>query len=171
MAYQQLTLPPEDAQLLQTRSFSVEEICRWYGVPPIMVGHSEKVTAWGTGIEQIVIGFLTFSLRPLLARLEQSIRRSLIAPAERTKYFAEFAVEGLLRADSAARSAFYSTMVQNGVMTRNEVRRLENQPRVEGGDVITVQSNLIDILKLGDMGGDAAVRAALRSWLLPEDKA
>lgn len=167
MKYQALTMPPEDAQLLQTRSFGIEEICRWYGVPPIMVGHSEKVTAWGTGIEQIVIGFLTFSLRPWLARLEQSIRRSLLAPAERPKFFAEFAVEGLLRADSAARSAFYSQMAQNGVMSRNEIRRLENLPRVEGGDVITVQSNLIDINRLGALSADdaTAVRSALMQWL------
>lgn len=167
MKYQALTMPPEDAQLLQTRSFGIEEICRWYGVPPIMVGHSEKVTAWGTGIEQIVIGFLTFSLRPWLARLEQSIRRSLIAPEQRTKFFAEFSVEGLLRADSAARSAFYSQMAQNGVMTRNEIRRLENLPRVDGGDAVTVQSNLIDITRLGELGGASAtvVRAALLDLL------
>jgi HK97 family phage portal protein len=118
-------------------------------VPPIMVGHSEKVTAWGTGIEQIVIGFLTFSVRPWLTRLEQSIRKDLLTPEERATFFAEFAVEGLLRADSAARSAFYSQMTQNGVYTRNEVRKLENLPPVEGGDVVTVQSNLISIDQLG----------------------
>lgn len=149
LSYQSISLPPEDAQLLQTRSFGIEEICRWFGVPPIMVGHSEKVSAWGTGIEQIVIGFLTFSLRPWLTRLEQSIQKDLFTAAERPKFFAQFNVEGLLRADSAARSAFYSQMTQNGIYTRNEVRRLENLPPVEGGNVLTVQSNLIAIDALG----------------------
>lgn len=149
LKYQQLSIPPEEAQLLQTRAFGVEEVCRWFGVPPIMVGHSEKVTAWGTGIEQILIGFLTFSLRPWLTRLEQSIRHGLIPPADRPRYFVEFSVEGLLRADSAARSAFYSTVSQNGIYTRNECRKFENLPPVEGGDVLTVQSNLIAIDQLG----------------------
>lgn len=149
MKYDQISIPPEEAQLLETRSFGVEEICRWFGVPPIMVGHSEKVTAWGTGIEQIIIGFLTFSVRPWLTRLEQSISRSLIAVDERQQYYAQFAVEGLLRADSTARAGFYSSMVQNGLYLRNEVRKLENLPPVEGGDIVTVQSNLIAIDKLG----------------------
>ncbi|MBD0966926.1 phage portal protein, partial [Klebsiella michiganensis] len=77
---------------------------------------------WGSGVEQMLIGFLTFSLRPWLTRIEQAIRKSLLAPGERNKYFAEFSIEGLLRADSAARAAFYSTMTQNGLMTRNEAR-------------------------------------------------
>jgi HK97 family phage portal protein len=150
MKYEKFSIPPEEAQLLATRSFGVEEVCRWFGVPPIMVGHSEKVTAWGTGIEQIVIGFLTFSLRPWLTRIEQSIRRQLIEPEERARYFAEFSVEGLLRADSTARAAYYSTMCQNGLMRRNEVRRLENLPPIDGGDVLTVQSNLIALTALAD---------------------
>ena len=170
--YEQLTIKPEDAQLLETRAFSVEEICRWFRVPPFMVGHSEKSTSWGTGIEQQMIGFLTFSLRPWLTRIEQSIRRSLLTPEERTKYFAEFAIEGLMRADSAGRAAFYSTALQNGWMTRNEVRNLENRPSIEGADVLTVQSNLIAIEQLTNGGGDsgAKLRASLKSFLdLQED--
>lgn len=154
MTYNAISIPPEDAQLLQTRSFGVEEICRWFGVPPIMVGHSEKVTAWGTGIEQILIGFLTFSLRPWLTRLEQSISKDLLTPPERAKYFAEFSVEGLLRGDSAARTAFYASVTQNGIYTRNECRKFENLPPVPGGDVLTVQSNLISIDQLGDTPSD-----------------
>lgn len=154
MSYDAISIPPEEAQLLQTRSFGVEEICRWFGVPPIMVGHSDKVSAWGTGIEQIMIGFLTFSLRPWLTRLEQAIRKDLLTAAERPRYFAEFSVEGLLRADSAARSGFYSQMTQNGIYTRNEVRKLENLSPVDGGDVLTVQSNLIAIDRLGATPSD-----------------
>lgn len=171
LSYERLSIPPEDAQLLQTRAFGIEEVCRWYGVPPILVGHSEKVTAWGSGIEQIVIGFLTFSLRPWLARIEQSVRRSLLTPQERSRFYAEFSVEGLLRADSGARAAFYSTMAQNGVMSRNEIRRLENLPKADGGDVLTVQSNLIALTKLLEAGGGAsdaaaAFRAALANFMV-----
>ncbi|HAC8240291.1 TPA_asm: phage portal protein, partial [Salmonella enterica] len=106
----------EDAQMLDTRRFSVEEICRWFGVYPVMIGHAAQgQTMWGSGVEQMMLMFLTLSLRPWLTRIEQAIRRSLLAPGERNRYFAEFSVEGLLRADSAARAAFYSTMTQNGV--------------------------------------------------------
>jgi HK97 family phage portal protein len=92
----------DDAQLLESRAWSVEDVCRWFNVPPIMVGHSEKQSSWGTGVEQIVLGFLKFSLAPTLRRIEQSIRKQLMTPAERARgLFAEFNMEGLLRADSA----------------------------------------------------------------------
>lgn len=164
MKYQQVPMNPEDAQLLATRGFSVEEICRWFRVPPFMVGHSEKSTSWGTGIEQQMIGFLTFSLRPWLTRIEQSVRRSLLAPGERDRYFAEFAVEGLMRADSAARASFYSQMTQNGIYTRDDCREKENLPRVGGNAaVLTVQSNLLPLDSLGaSMPADAA-KDALRA--------
>lgn len=166
-AFQQLTMNPQDAELLSTRSFNVEEICRWFRVPPFMVGHSEKSTSWGTGIEQQMIGFVTFVLRPWCVRIEQSIRKSLMAPAEKQRYQAEFAMEGLLRGDSAARGQFYSTMVQNGIYTRNNVRRLENLEPVEGGDELTVQSNMIPI---GMLGQGTTAQDALKNWLGIEDK-
>jgi HK97 family phage portal protein len=166
MSYESISIPPEEAQLLQTRGFSIEEVCRWFNVPPIMVGHSEKVSAWGTGIEQIVIGFATFSLRPWLSRLEQSIRRSLLTSNERTRLYGEFSIEGLLRADSAGRSAFYSTMSQNAIMTRNECRRRENLPPIAGGDILTVQSNLIALDKLGTVpDATQQLRSALAGLL------
>lgn len=140
---------PDDAQLLQSRAFNVEEICRWFRVPPFMVGHTEKSSSWGTGLEQQMIGFLTFSLRPYLTRIEQAVKKQLVAPAERARISIEFNLEGLLRADSAGRAALYSTFAQNGISTRNEIRRRENLPRVEGGDDLTVQSNLLPIDLLG----------------------
>lgn len=140
---------PKDAQLLESRSFSVEEICRWFRVPPHMVGHSEKSTSWGTGIEQQMIGFLQFTLRPWLTRIEQHINKDLLSPLEQTRYYAEFNIEGLLRGDSAARKEFYSSALQNGWMNRNQVAAMENQPSLEGGDIYTVQSNLIPIDQLG----------------------
>lgn len=142
-------LNPNDAQLLQTRGFHVEEICRWYRVPPFMVGHTEKSTSWGTGLEQQMIGFLTFSLRPYLTRIEQAVKKQLIVPADRARLFVEFNLEGLLRADSQGRAALYSTFAQNGIATRNEIRARENQPPMDGGDQLTVQSNLVPLDMLG----------------------
>lgn len=165
-SFQQLNMNPQDAELLASRGFNVEELCRWFRVPPFMVGHSEKSTSWGTGIEQQMIGFLTFSLRPWLARIEQSINKCLLTPAEQTRYFAEFALEGLLRADSASRASFYSTMVQNGIYTRDDVRGLENQPKKGGNaDVLTVQSNLVPIDKLGETPDATGAQNALKQWL------
>jgi HK97 family phage portal protein len=164
--YQPLSMNPQDAQMLQTRSFNVEEICRWFRVPPFMVGHSEKSTSWGTGLEQQMIGFLTFALRPYLTRVEQAIRKSLLSPAERARYSAEFNLEGLMRADSAGRAALYASAAQNGWMTRNEIRELENRPPLEGGDELTVQSNLVPLRLLGKVVDAAkAAKNAILGWL------
>ncbi|AUX72481.1 phage portal protein [Erwinia pyrifoliae] len=140
MSYQGITLNPEDAQMLESRSFSIEEICRWFRVPPFMVGHVDKQSSWASSVEGMNLLFLTNTLRPLLVNIEQEISRCLLNGDE--DLFAEFSVEGLLRADSAGRSAYYTTALQNGWMSRNDVRRLENLPPIEGGDIYTVQLNL-----------------------------
>lgn len=145
-----VSLPPRDAEMILSWKFSVEEICRWLRVPPILIGHAaEGQTMWGSGIEQIMLGWLTLGLRPYLTRIEQAIKKRLIAPAERQAVFAEFNVEGLLRADSAGRAALLSAMGQNGYLTRNEGRALDNRPPLPGGDVLTVQSNLVPLDMLG----------------------
>jgi HK97 family phage portal protein len=153
--FQAVNMNPEDAQMLETRAFAVEEICRWFRVPPFMIGHTEKVTSWGTGIEQQMIAFLTFALKPYLVRIEQAIRRSLIAPEEQRTIYAEFILEGLLRADSAGRAAFYGQMIEKGVYTRNEIRAKENLPPVEGGDRLTVQVNMTFLDLLGTVPAPA----------------
>lgn len=141
-----LTINPEDAQMLESRSFSVEEICRFFGVPPHMVGHTEKATSWGTGLEQQTLGFQKFTLRRRLKRIEQALEKQLLEPEERKAGIViEFNIEGLLRGDSAARSAFYQSGLTNGWMTINEVRALENMPPVTGGEVPRMQSQNIPI--------------------------
>lgn len=142
-------LPPKDAELLATRSFHVEQICRWFDVPPAMIGHMEKSTAWGTGLEQMLIWFLTFALRPHLRRVEQAISRSLLSPIEQADYYAEFNADALLRADSVGRSTLYKTLAENGLRTRNELRALDNMSPMPGGDSLTVQANLLPIDMLG----------------------
>ena len=135
-----LTLKPEDAQLLETRKFSMQEICTIFGVPPHMIGFTEKSTSWGTGIEQQTLAFQKFTLRRRLKRIEQAIAKQLLTPAERARGMSvEFNMEGLLRADSQSRARFYQTMTQIGAMTINEVRALENLGKVDGGDVPRIQ--------------------------------
>lgn len=160
-------MPVADMQLLQGRAFNVEELCRWFRVPPFMVGHTEKSTSWGTGLEQQMIGFLTFSLRPYLTRIEQAVKKQLLKPAERGTVYAEFNLEGLMRADSAGRAALANAYAQNGIETRNEIRARHNMAPLPGGDMLTVQSNLVPLDQLGDVasGPDAKARAALASWL------
>lgn len=146
MEYQQLAISPEDAQMLETRQFSVEEICRFFQVPPALIGHAGASTAWPTSVEQQIIMFLTFYLRKRLKRIEQAVRKQLMTPEDRAAgYTTRFNMEGLLRGDSAARSAFYQTMTQIGAMTINEVRQRENLPGVAGGDTPRMQSQNIPI--------------------------
>lgn len=166
MGIETIGIKPSDAQLLESRSFSVEEVCRWFRVDPSIVGHGNKDSNWGTGLEQKLIGFLTFTLRPWLTRIEQAINKSLLSPADQLKYYAEFSIEGLLRADSAGRAAFYSVMVNNGIFTRDEVRKLENMP-LKGGnaDVLTVQTAMAPLDSLGQSTDGDRARAALADWL------
>lgn len=168
LTYQSVTMNPEDAQMLESRAFSIEEICRWFRVPPFMVGHMTKQSSWASSVEGMNLLFLSNTLRPLLVNIEQEIVRCLLAGDE--DCFAEFSVEGLLRADSAGRSAYYTTALQNGWMNRNDVRRLENLPPIPGGDIYTVQLNLTPIDQLGSdsASGSEKARAALESWLFPE---
>lgn len=161
-----LGISPIDAQLLQSREWSVEEVCRWFLVDPSMVGYGGKDSNFGTGLEQKLIRFLTFTLRPYLTRIEQAINKDLLSPQDRRRFYAQFEIAGLLRADSTARAAFFSVMVNNGIMTRDEVRELENLPRRGGNaDVLTVQTAMAPLDSLGaNQDGDTA-RAALAAWL------
>jgi HK97 family phage portal protein len=146
-----VSLPPRDAEMLLSTKFNVEEVCRWHGVPPVLIGHAaDGQTMWGSGVEQIMLGWLTLGLRPYLTRIEQRIKKSLLTAKERTAgYYAEFNVEGLLRADSAGRAAMLSSLAQNGFLTRDEGRAMDNRGPMPGGDVLTVQSNLLPLDQLG----------------------
>lgn len=163
--YEKIGFNPHDAELLQTRSFSVETICRWFRVPPVMVGHGDKQSSWPTSTEAQGAIFLRYVLRGIIGGIEQEIRRALLSPVERLTFFAEFSIEGLLRGDSAARANFYASALQNGWMTRNEVRRLENLPPVKGGDILTVQSAMVSLDNLGMAPQADNVRDALKNWL------
>lgn len=131
LKFERLTIPPEDAQFLETRSFQVSEVARIFGVPPHLLMDTEKSTSWGTGIEQQSISFVVNTLRPWLTRIEQRLTRVL----KPEPVFARFSVEGLLRGDSAARASFYKELWSLGVFSTNDILALEERPPVEGGDV------------------------------------
>lgn len=130
--FKPVSIPNTEAQFIESRGFQTNEICRWFGVPPHMVGDVTKSTSWGTGIEQQAIGFVVYTLRPdWLIPTEQRVTRELLK--DRSVY-ARYDVEGLLRGDSQARATFYSTMRNIGVYSVNEIRELEKLPPVDGGD-------------------------------------
>ena len=152
MKYQQINLTPQDQQLLGTRQFTVEEICRWFSVPPVMVGHS-NVTAWGSGVEQIIEGFFKSTIRPALVRIEQAVTKRVLTSAQRATLTVEISFDALLRANLKDRMEIYAKGVQNGLKTRNECRQLENDPPIKGGDELTAQTNLAPLRMLGQTQG------------------
>ena len=149
--YQAISIPPDDLQMLESRKFQLSEIARMFGVPAFLINDTEKSTSWGTGIEQQNLGFLAYGLRAYLVQWEAAINSALFTRAEQKKYYVEHAVEGLLRADSAARATFYTQMVSNGLLTRNEIRSLENFPPIEGANELTAQVNMAPLDKLGQV--------------------
>ncbi|AKG94515.1 portal-like protein [Paracoccus phage Shpa] len=155
MDYQPLSITPEDAQMLETRQFGIEEICRFFGVPPALIGHAGASTAWPTSVEQQQIMFVQFTLRRRLARIEQAMNKQLLSPEDRAAgYIVQFNIEGLLRGDSAARASFYGSGLQSGWLTINEVRRRENLPAVAGGDTPRMQMQNVPITQAGEADGD-----------------
>lgn len=150
MTWKQIDITPEDAQMLDSRKFSGEEICRLFGVPPAMVGYGDKASNWGTGKEVDVLGFQKFTLRRRLKRIEQSVMKQLLTAADRAEGITvEFNLEGLLRGDSEGRANFYERMSRMGAMMINEIRALENLPPVEGGDVPRMQMQNVPITQAG----------------------
>ena len=153
MKYTPIGISPEQAQFLETRKFQINEIARIFRVPPHMVGDLEKSSF--SNIEQQSLEFVKYTLEPWLVRWEQSIQRTLFSPEEKKSYFAKFNVEGLLRGDYASRMTGYATARQNGWMSANDIRELENMDRIpaeEGGDLYLINGNM---LPLGNAGAFA----------------
>lgn len=152
LKWQDIGTPPEDAQFLQTRQFQLREVARWFRLPPHLLGDLADATF--SNVEHQGLEFVTYTMRPWLVRWEQAITRTLIAPAEQGRVFPEFLVEGLLRGDIKTRYEAYSRGRQNGFLSSNDIRRLENMtPLGPEGDVYTVQlnmQNLEDLLTTPD---------------------
>ena len=155
--FQPLSLTPADAQLLETRRFSVEDIARWFGISSVLINDTAKTTTWGTGIDALIEGFYKFKLRPMLVGFEQVLKMRLLTAEQRVKYSVEFSLDALLRASLKDRMEIYAKAVQNGIYDRNEARQLENLPPKTGGDVLTAQTNLAPLDMLGKIKGGGNV--------------
>ena len=153
MTYKPISLPPEDSQFLSTRQFGVEEICRIFRVPPHMVQDLQHATY--SNIEHQSIDFVVHTLTPWLVRFEQAVSKDLLLEEEQDEYFTKFNVDGLLRGDYQSRMNGYATARQNGWMSANDIRELENLDRIpteDGGDLYLINGNM---LPLGNAGAFA----------------
>jgi len=141
MTYNKNTIPPEDAQFLESRKFQRNEIASFFRVPPHMIGDLERATF--SNIEQQSLEFAVYTMRPWLVRWEKSIKRKLFLPNEKEDYFAEFLIDGLLRGDSQARAAYYRELYYLGSLSPNDIREKENLNPIENGDEYFTQQNMI----------------------------
>ena len=153
MKYQQIGIPPEEAQFLETRKFQINEIARLYRIPPHMVGDLDKSSF--SNIEQQSLEFVKYTLDPWVIRWEQSLQRSLLLPGEKGKYFIKLNVDGLLRGDYQSRMNGYAVGRQNGRFSANDIREMENMnpiPDEEGGNLYLINGAMT---KLADAGAFA----------------
>lgn len=153
MKYQSIAISPEQAQFLETRKFQINEIARIFRVPPHMVGDLEKSSF--SNIEQQSLEFVKYTLDPWVTRWEQAMQKALLLPGEKSQYSIKFNVDGLLRGDYQSRMNGYAIARQNGWMSANDIRELENMNLIspeEGGDIYMVNGNM---LKLKDVGAYA----------------
>lgn len=154
MKYTPISISPEQAQFLETRKFQIDEIARIFRIPPHMIGDLEKSSF--SNIEQQSLEFVKYTLDPWVCRWEQSMQRALLRPEEKKDYFFKFNVDGLLRGDYQSRMNGYAVGRQNGWMSANDIRELENLDRIpeeEGGDLYLINGNMT---KLKDAGIFAA---------------
>lgn len=154
MKYQQIGIPPEEAQFLETRKFQINEIARLYRIPPHMVGDLDKSSF--SNIEQQSLEFVKYTLDPWVIRWEQSLQRSLLLPGEKGKYFIKLNVDGLLRGDYQSRMNGYAVGRQNGWFSANDIREMENMnpiPDEEGGNLYLVNGAMTKLADAGAFAG------------------
>lgn len=128
MKWEDITMTAEDAQLLLSRRFTIAEVSRWFDVPLVLLNETDRVTSWGSGIEQIMLGYVLFGVLPWCKRIEAAIRRDLIPAEAQRRFHAEFLLDALLRGDTKTRADSEALWIQNGIMSENEVRLKENLP-------------------------------------------
>lgn len=153
MKFQSIGIPPEQAQFLETRKFQINEIARLFRIPPHMIGDLEKSSF--SNIEQQSLEFVMYTLDPWVIRWEQAIQRALFSDSEKLQYFVKFNVDGLLRGDYQGRMNGYAVARQNGWLSSNDIRELENLNRIPaelGGDLYLINGNMT---KLADAGAFA----------------
>jgi HK97 family phage portal protein len=156
MKYNQIGIPPEDAQFLQTRKFQVSEIARIFLIPPHRLADLERATF--SNIEQMSLEFVIYTLRPWLVRWEQELLRCLFTETEKKTHFAEFNVDAMLRGDTQSRYQAYHQAWQDGWLTWNEIREKENLNPIDGGDTHYVPLNMIPADKAEDFRSNISMK-------------
>lgn len=154
MKYTPISIAPNEAQFLETRKFQIDEIARIFRVPPHMVGDLDKSSF--SNIEQQSLEFVKYTLDPWVSRWEQAMVRALLSAEEKKKYFFKFNVDGLLRGDYQSRMTGYATARQNGWMSANDIRELENMDRIPeelGGDLYLINGNMTKLQDAGIFAG------------------
>lgn len=151
MKYQQVSLSPNDIELLASRKFQVEDICRFHGVPSVLVNDMSGATAWGSGIETIIQGWYKLGLRPYLERYQASMKARLLTPEERVRMDIEFDLEELLQPSFAERVKTGKEAVQGGLLMPNEWRESEGKSPAQGGNRLLVQQQMIGLDKIDDV--------------------
>lgn len=149
MKYQQVSMSPQDIQLLDSRRFQIEDIGRFFGVPSILLNQTYGQSSLGSNVKEIFEAFYKLALRPYLERIEASVIRWLIDPAEREFYQAEFNFDALLRPELITRMQAYREAIHSGQMTPNEARHAEGRPAIDGGDRLMIQSATVPIEQAG----------------------
>lgn len=137
-----MSISPADMQTLESRRYQTADICRIFGVPPHMVGETDKATSWGSGIEQLTLGYLRFGLEKWLSRIEHELQRKLFA---NSRFYAEFDREAVIALDARAQAEVMASNIQNGLMTPNEARRKLNRPDHPDGDQLFIAANLVPL--------------------------
>ena len=151
--YQQIAIPPEEAQFLETRKFQIDEIARLYRVPPHMIGDLEKSSF--NNIEQQSLEYVKYTLNPWVVRWEQSLQKALFTSSEQHRYFVKFNVDGLLRGDYQSRMQGYAIGRQNGWLSANDIREMENMNPIadeEGGNYYLINGNMTKLKDAGLFG-------------------
>ena len=160
MKYTPISISPNEAQFLDTRKFQIDEIARIFRVPPHMVGDLDKSSF--SNIEQQSLEFVKYTLDPWVSRWEQAMSRALLTPEEKKHYFFKFNVDGLLRGDYQSRMNGYATARQNGWMSANDIRELENLDRIPeeaGGDLYLINGNMTKLQDAGIFANSASVQS------------
>lgn len=162
MTFQRISMPNNEAQFLETRQFQTEEICRIFRVPPHMIGDLSHATF--SNIEHQSIDFAVHTIRPWCVRIEQAMNRALFTDREKAKYFTSFNIDGLMRGDYKSRMEGYAIGINNGFLSPNDIRQLENMnpiPPEQGGDTYIVNGNMMPLKMAGqgyvDKGLDDSV--------------
>lgn len=150
--FQSDILNPDTMQMLETRKMQIGEIARFYGVPEVMIGATGASSSWPASFEQQLLFFLTFTLQDYIDEWETGLADSFLTPAEQRRIIIDHNVNEFIKMDSKSKAAQQATWAQNGLKTRNEIRKINNDPMIEGADELTVQVNLTPVSDLSSVG-------------------